>query len=251
MLKRLIDWFAFRKYKGISKEMSQNDLMYKASGHNYMHFGKAALDCVLDAMEKAGKKDAQNILVLPCGHGRETRFFKAHFPNAKIVACDIDKDGVDFCTETFGVEGIYSNREPGQIRIPGKFDLIWCGSLVTHLDESYWREFLQFFSEHLNETGILVFSTHGCFMAEKFRSGAYDLGIDGTTKKEMLKQYDQIGFGYGDYFGQNDYGISLSSKGWVCDLISEMRNLQLFDYVECGWFYNHDTAACVRKEDFS
>jgi Methyltransferase domain len=251
MLKRIIDKLATRKHKGVSQKISVNDLMYKASTIWYMYYGKAALDRVLKTWKKAEKRDVQSLLDLPSGHGRELRFFKAHFPEAKIVACDIDKDGVDFCAETFGVEGIYSHQDIKQVCIPYKFDIIWCGSLVTHLDKRYWRDFLQFFCEHLNKNGLLIFSTHGSFMIKKFRSGKYDLGIDEITKREMLKQYDQTGFSYGGYSGQVDYGISLSSKEWVDRLVSEIPDLELFDYVERGWFHNHDTVACRRSSEYT
>jgi hypothetical protein len=247
MLKRINDWYALRKYKGIIKRISKNDLMYKASTDFYGEFGKAALDCVLKTMEKKGQSNAESILVLPSGHGRELRFFKAHFGDSKIVACDIDKDGVDFCTKVFDVEGIYSDQDPKKISIPYKFDVIWCGSLVTHLPENYWRSFLEFFSDHLNDEGILIFSTHGKFIVEQFRSGNYDLGVDELNKERILKQYDRNGFGYGDYSGLVEYGISLSSRAWVSNLISETEHLQIMDYVERGWFDNHDTVACLKS----
>jgi len=212
MPKRLKDWLAIGKNMAVNERISENDLIYKASAVWYMHFGKAALDFVLKTIKKAGKKELQNILDLPCWHGRELRFFKAHFPEAKIFACDIGKDGVDFCAETFGVEGIYSQQDLQLISIPYQFDLIWCGSLLTHLDKKYWRDFLQFFCEHLYKNGILIFSTHGNFVIEKFSLVKVDLGIDEIIKKKLLEQYDQPGFSYGDYSGHLNYGISLSSK---------------------------------------
>jgi SAM-dependent methyltransferase len=248
MPNKLLERLVNLRFRGVDRNISENDLMYRASGTWYMHFGNAALDCILRAMNKAGMPDPENILVLPCGHGRELRFFRSRFPDARIVACDIDRDAVDFCARTFGVEGAYSHNDPGQISMPHRFDAIWCGSLVTHLDEAGWRALLQFFSEHLKSGGLLVFSTHGPFMTEKFRSGAYDLGIDEVTKKEMLCRYDQTGFAYGDYYGQTGYGISLSSKEWVRRLISEVPGLRLLDYAERGWFRNHDTVTCTSAE---
>ena len=251
MLERLKEFLFVRKHEGINKKISENDLMYKSSGFWYLHFGKAALYRVLKTMEKAGKIEARSILILPCGHGRELRFFKAHFPDAALTACDIDRDAVDFCVETFGVEGIYSEQNPERIRMNGQFDIIWCGSLLTHLDKKYWHAFLRFFSEHLSKNGVFVFSTHGAYITEKFRSGKFHLGIDGAAKRKIFEHYDQTGFGYADYDGQIDYGISLASKSCVFDFIAEVPGLELFEYVERGWFSNHDTVACVKPGNFA
>src|SRR5437870_5495298 len=89
---------------------------------HYLESGRAALTA-------AGKTDVRRILDLPCGHGRVLRVLKAAFPGAALTACDIDRDGVDFCASRFGAEPVYSVEDPGRIPVRGPFDLIWVGSL--------------------------------------------------------------------------------------------------------------------------
>lgn len=247
-LEYLMDQFylLFAKHRGINKKISPNDLMYKAAKAHYFTWGLAALKRVQITMDKVGKPAVNRILDLPCGHGRELRFFLTAFPEAHITACDIDPDGVDFCVKTFGVEGVYSEKDALSIPITEKFDLIWCGSLLTHLDIKDWRKFLQFFNDRLEKGGILIFTTHGHQIIDDFRKEILDLGIEENDRRRMLEEYDASEFGYSDYTGQKGIGVSLSSPEWVCEFLKQFPNLHLIEYTERGWFNYQDTVACIR-----
>ena len=96
---------------------------------------------------------------MPCGHGRVLRTLRAAYPQAEIVACDIDTDGVDFCAKTFDAIPVYSKENPEEIDLRRKFDLIWVGSLFTHIRDERWPEFLSFFSRVLAPGCVLIFTT--------------------------------------------------------------------------------------------
>ena len=89
-------------------------------------------------MLAAQKETATNILDLPSGYGRVMRFLKAEFPEAALTACDVIREGVDFCARTFGARAIYGKEDPSELELDERFDLIWCGSLLTHVDEENW-----------------------------------------------------------------------------------------------------------------
>ena len=86
----------------------------------------------------AGAPEPQRILDFPCGHGRVLRYLRAAYPLAEITACDLNRDGVEFCAERLGAVPVMSSEDPADIRLAGEFDLIWCGSLLTHLDSGRW-----------------------------------------------------------------------------------------------------------------
>src|SRR5262249_53768032 len=157
----------------------------------------------------------KRILDLPCGHGRVLRVLHAAFPDAEITACDLDKDGVDFCAKTFGAVPVYSAENPALIPVHGPFDLIWCGSLLTHLDKPLWPAFFDFSHAQLSPGGVLVFTVHGREAVHWIRSGKFDYGLGDPPA--LLKEYDQHGFGYQHYPAHTlrNYGISLSSPTWV------------------------------------
>src|SRR5436309_14349941 len=110
--------------------------MWRSDSKYYFEYGETAVRLIRLAMDATGtgQVPTHNVLDFPSGHGRVLRTLKAAFPRARLTACDIDHDAVDFCAETFGAEPIYSDEDPRAIELPGQYDLIWCGSLFTHLD---------------------------------------------------------------------------------------------------------------------
>src|SRR5438552_19193144 len=96
------------------------------------------------------------MLDLPCGHGRVMRFLKATFPHAQLTACDLNHGAVDFCAMTFAAHPVYSELAVPSIPLRGKFDLIWCGSLLTHLRKEMCAEFVAMFQRLLESGGLAV-----------------------------------------------------------------------------------------------
>jgi SAM-dependent methyltransferase len=227
-------------------EVSPNDLMYWSDPDLYFRWGQEALQFIKLAMLTAGREDTRSILDLPCGHGRVLRTLRAAYPEAKITACDLDQDAVDFCARVFDAIPVYSREQPNEIPIEGNFDLIWCGSLLTHLNAEHWSEFLKLFESLLVPGGILVFSTHGRWIAERLRGGYLDLGLTIPLTQDVLGDYDRDGFGYRNYPSQGNYGISLSSFSWVCSRLEKTSNFRLLNFTERGWYKHHDAIACLR-----
>jgi SAM-dependent methyltransferase len=228
--------------------ISPDDIQYRAYPNlpYYMSVGQSALRCVRLAMLAARKESFETILDLPSGHGRVLRTFKAAFPTAQITACDLDRDAVDFCAATFGAVPVYSHEQPERIELHEVFDLVWCGSLLTHLDQSRWAGFLARFESLLAPGGILLFTTHGRFVAERLRRATHSYGLTPDAIGDVLAGYDRDGFGYADYASQAGYGISLSSPAWVTKKQQTVPNLRLLSFTEQGWNRHQDVIACVR-----
>ena len=223
-------------------DISPNDVMYYKEFHNhYFEVGKSALESIKIALQLSGKTidEIHNILDLPCGHGRVTRFLKSYFPNSIITACDLDNYAVDFCEKTFGTCPVYSSKNIKKISFGTKFDLIRCGSLLTHLEEKNWFSFLELFDSNLNENGLLVFTTHGRHVVDNIRRGeTYGLEPDKISK--LLSDYHTSGFGYGAYSDSIDYGISVSSSSFVLQILEKLSNLKLLRYSETKWDKHQD-----------
>jgi SAM-dependent methyltransferase len=234
------------------RAISPNDQMFASPpGENYyFSCGRSALECI-DVSLQAAQKDpltVKRVLDLPCGHGRVLRYLKAAFPQAEITACDILRDGVDFCATTFGAVPVYSCDDPAQIPLDrDAFDLIWVGSLFTHLDSNLWPTFLAEISSLLCQGGVLVFSTHGRDAYYKMLSGMHDAWLPQDRRTQLLYRYEHTGFGYSRFSGSDDYyGLSLSQPGWVLAQIAGIRDLRLAHFSERSWAAFHDVFACVR-----
>jgi SAM-dependent methyltransferase len=233
--------------RGVSTDIATNDTMFVSDkGDHYMGVGQSALRCIKLALLAAGKESIQRILDLPCGHGRVLRVLHAAFPDAQITACDLDRDGVDFCARTFGAAPVYSEENPKFIRISDHFDLIWCGSLLTHVDRYVWPKFLRFFESRLAPGGLCVFTVHGRHSVRSMRSGKLTYSLSDVPR--ILDEFDRDGFGYQKYptHTLQNYGISLSSPSWVMNQILEHTDLRVAMYTETGWDNHQDVVACVR-----
>ena len=233
----------------IIREISPNDEMYSGNDIHYFGVGRSALQCVKLAMLASGKESFKNILDFPCGHGRVLRSLKATFPEAKITACDLNQDGVDFCARVFGATGVYSKENPAEISLPGDFDLIWCGSLLTHLNSDRWDKFLNLFKSLLCPGGIVIFTVAGKYIADRIRHNLHTYGLEPQKLHILIEDYDRNGFGYLDYPEFQNYGISLSSPPWVLLQLQKLSGLRLLTYIETGWDSHQDVVACIRVQD--
>jgi len=231
-------------------EISPDDVMYQDGNKiHYFAVGQSALKCIKLAMLAATKNlnTVKKILDLPSGYGRVLRFLKAYFHEAQITACDIDRNAVDFCCKYFSAKPIYSEKQPINIKTEDRFDLIWSGSLLTHLSRDRWFEFIDFFRSVLNGGGILAFTIHGRTCVEKIRKGDFTYGMNDTSLQMLLNDFDRDGFGYINYPNVDDFGISLSSPSHVLAMLEKMLDLKLLLYYEKGWDHHHDVIACVKE----
>lgn len=244
---------------GVIEEVSPREHMHRlhlgGEVEGYLETGQWALKRIRLAMLAASKETVLNILDLPCGYGRVMRALGAEFPQATLTACDIDPKAVDFCAETFGALPVYSAERPEEIEIEDRFDLIWCGSLLTHLDHPGWTAFLRLFESLLEPGGVLVFTTNGRFIADRLlRPRAETWGMTEEQITAILQSHDDDGFGYGAYEWLSpqspppeyeeqlralslpaNYGISLASPSWVCGLLeTEAPKLDLLTYTAGG-----------------
>jgi SAM-dependent methyltransferase len=172
---------------------------------------------------------------------------RAAFPDARITACDLDSDGVDFCARAFGAIPVYSADNPADIPIKDQFDLIVCGSLLTHVNHCLWSEFLQFFSSVLAPGGIFLFTTQGRESVRWLRTGKFDYHLGDIPA--ILREYEAWGFGYQPYPGGhfvNNFGVALSSPEWVMRQLAKLPELRIINFTERGWDNHQDVVACIR-----
>jgi SAM-dependent methyltransferase len=230
----------------VIREISPNDRMVNPRRPDaYFLWGDAALRCIQLAMDAVGKRELGSMLDFPCGHGRVLRTLKAAYPNASLTACDIDRDGVDFCEETFGAEGVYSGEDLSAVRLGGGFDLIWVGSLFTHLPATRWAAFLGFLADRLAPEGLLVFTTHGVWYADRIREGASPLAAASQEAQLlMLQGFDRTGFGFAGNPQDDAYGLSLSAPSAVASHLQRLDGLRLVLFLERGWRGHQDVVAC-------
>jgi SAM-dependent methyltransferase len=224
----------------VTTNISQDDEMYDSNNpEHYFSVGQSAIAIIENSLtiEKKATDSITRILDLPCGHGRVTRFLRARFPDVEIVVCDLNRDGVDFCSREFNTTGVYSSEDFSNLSFDQGFDLIWVGSLITHFNPKQTSVFLNFITKYLNDDGKLIFSSHGAYVAGRLPFARY--GLSDTALHETLGNYFKTGYGYADYPNYPNYGISLISKDWLDDFF-QTTNYAISQWYQHQWDQHHD-----------
>ena len=227
-----------------STVISPNDQMWASGSQWYFDVGRSAMDCISMALA-AAHIEPQSILDLPCGHGRVCRMLRAAYPSALLSVCDLDRDGVDFCAREFGAEAIYSSEDLRTVAAGRTFDLIWCGSLFTHLDKDRWGEFLEFFADRLAPNGVFVFTTHGRQPIQWMQENFYNYGLTRSEQQALVEGYTERGFGFVAPANQI-FGVSLSSVAFACTELERCPSLKLVGVYEHAWAGHQDVFCCQR-----
>ncbi len=225
----------------VSKKISENDEMFADNEHHYFSVGENALREVLAFL---GDFKPSKILDLPCGHGRVARYLVAQFPESELDVADLNEDGAHFCVSEFGATMLKSQPEFATLNFDKKYDLIWVGSLVTHLDAEAASHFLQFVSRHLTQEGRAIVTTHGALVAGRLlHRGESVYGIDADKEHGICMRYFETGYGYHGYPHSDEYGISICSEAWM-HKASHAAGLKVTGFKNHAWD-NHQDMYCL------
>lgn len=203
----------------------------------YFDIGRRALELVHFSSVLCDKPHYPNILDLPCGHGRVLRWLRAHYHYAKITACDLDRDGVDFCAKEFGVEPVYSEIDLRKLPFDSQFDLIWVGSLLTHLPQERWLAALDSFIRWTKECGVIVFSVQGRTVTSLLARGRRNVA-ENIDKPALIEEFARTGFAYQRYFEstpEEDYGLAVTSPEWLMRVLQRYPDVIMRAYLEEAW----------------
>lgn len=233
---------------GVNRTISSSDEMFIGSEAHYFQVGESALRVIETALFAAQKEKSQirRILDLPCGHGRVMRFLQKAFPEAQLTACDLNQNGVEFCAANFGAQPVVSREVVDEIPLQGGFDLIWCGSLLTHLSAEKGASFLRLFQRLLGDSGIVIFTTHGRHFERELAAGRNQYGINDQQIGGLLSDYRKTGFSYVDYSDHSAYGFSLIHPSFVTANLIDHPGWRLLGYLEAGWD-NRQDVICLEK----
>ena len=225
----------------------KDDMYVRSQAEHYLNVGISATRCVNSAVE--GMEPIRTVLDLPCGYGRVMRFLKMRFPDAAFTACELNPEAVEYCKSKFSAEGVVSNPNPALIPIAKKFDLIWCGSLVTHLDRAKIEELLRFFCDRLEPGGVFVFTTQGERTAQRIEQNIYDYGLSLPAREAVSSKITAAdGFGYVDYNGSSSYGVTLISRKNMSAIASSVGSWHEALFIPNGWDDHQDVYAFSKRQ---
>jgi SAM-dependent methyltransferase len=154
--------------------------------------------------------------------------------------------GADYCRQQFGAIPAYSRADFDQLALGTRFDLIWCGSLATHLDAAATLALFRFFHRHLTTGGVAVVTLHGRKPLEALRGGRQSLNLSPEGVAAVLAGYDRDGYGYADYPATHGYGISVTSPEWVRTHAPEAGTWGEVYHADHAWDNNQDVYGLIR-----
>lgn len=237
--------------RGVDFALDPNDSENNFDAHwkltHYMETGADALRLCVGALITNMRPVPKVVVDLPSGSGRVTRHFKAFFPDARIIASDLYSDRWNFCVNAFGVEGLQSTENFDDLTCDEPIDLLFAGSLLTHLPEPIFRSFFRFLSRNLSETGVAVVTTQGRH-AEWVQHNKYQY-IEPERFAMAEQDVLEKGFGYVDYnshwmntiwVNQENYGVALARPWFSMKTIEEDYDLRILGYVERGFDSSQD-----------
>jgi SAM-dependent methyltransferase len=234
-----------------------------ASEDYYFAVGRSALHIITEAMMLSGRTEFHQILDLPCGGGRVTRHLVNFFADAKIFVDDIVPAKREAVRDQFGVELAACARD-FKAAPDLDFDLIFVGSLFTHLNEEMFKDALNYLIASLSPGGLLIMTTHGRFAATGAASGQHQLGksrrpsslVDLIRRRprpvpveDVLEaiegSYVEAGFGYTEYreftqvYGKS-YGGTFVTPSWLINLVQQRIDASILGFKERGFAHHQD-----------
>ncbi len=205
----------------------------RRAGESYVWAGLEAMHAVEHGLEAIGRPEVRFVLDLPSGYGRVLRFLRVGYPDAEVVACDLNLEAVRFCARRLGAKPRYSAPDLDRVSFSQRFDLAWCGSLVTHLNEPDIGELLELLQRSLAPGGVAIVTTHGEQLAPN-PDGVWDGGLRPTAAARIRDAVERTGFGWQPYGSAVRYGASVTSREWLRGRAVE-RGLREVWFEKDGW----------------
>lgn len=232
----------------LDKTTHPNDDMLKKSPKgwdDYETVGRSSVEWIAKALLFCKTQRVRSVLDFGSGHGRVARHIRLMLPDARMTFSDIDDEAWRFCARQFGGDGFASVEDFRDLKIPGKYDLIFLGSVFTHLswDRSVtlWRKLF----DSLEPGGAMIATFRGAMCHRIMLRDAPRLNMGGYYDP-MLADYRATGFGYQDYKGFSNWGQNLFTPGKIAELADGAPNAQLAMLSEAAWANIHDLGVWTR-----
>ena len=204
----------------------------------YFTDGRDCAEILRDLGEHAGVQwgDGPSLLEFASGFGRVTRHFGHVVPSARVTACDIHPEAVEFVSATLGVPTLLSSIVPESLHLSSRFHVIFALSFFSHVAPDMFGRWLARLGQATEENGVLIFTTHG--PGSRPAAGLGDFGD--VWFGEMSDQPD---------LDPSVYGTTVVSRSYVEEQL-ELAGLVAVDYLPAHWWGHQDTYVCRPSASF-
>lgn len=218
----------------ISTNIHPLERMLSADFNMYHSIGRDAIRSIIAGLcLSADTQQISRVLDYGCGHGRVARHLRALFPSSEMFFADIRVDGIDFCAKEYNGNGILLDEDFSKQLLPTEIDLIWVGSVFTHIDIERAKLLYDKLFDALRQKGLLIITTHG--RSKLTHKGRQSIGPKWAEKLEL--DYNKLGYAYVSYERKDlgNWGVSMMNISRANDFIKRKENCVLVLYCEEGW----------------
>lgn len=250
LLREYLELWEAYDARGVNELRDPNDKENLAgedwAHRHYISIGRDALNIIVKALIGAERRPPESILDFPSGSGRVTRHLRAMFPTTRIGACDLYPEHVQFCAKYFDAIPLLSNENLDNLEV-GSWDLIFCGSLLTHLPEDLFFSALKFIIRSLSPDGIAVVTLEGRHSLY-IQENKWKL-IGDELFAVALAGFEGRGFGFVDYehdfkatkfSKQASYGVALTKPSWLLSYLEADASIRILAITERDWDDHQD-----------
>jgi SAM-dependent methyltransferase len=134
------------------------------SGWDFLRIGQACVYHIERQLNCSGATlgDMERVLDFGCGCGRTLRWLIERFPATQFYGADVDREAIEWCRRHLSkATCVDSQPEPPLPFHSCHFDLVYCVSVFTHLDERMQDIWLTEISRILKRSGVLILTVHG------------------------------------------------------------------------------------------
>jgi SAM-dependent methyltransferase len=236
------------------QDIAREDTMFAGHEQHYFGVGRSAIVIIAAALTakmsySGGEVPPDVILDFGAGYGRVARYLRVAFPQARLEVADYNASGPKWCVDHLGCFEMSST-------IPERhYDLIWLGSVFTHLPSAVTKRLLNTLTKALRPLGVMIFTTGGRLGAAHLRGhlerktdqlySSYNMNDDEI--ESILSDLDDNDYGYADYHNQKGYGSALVKSGWIQKQMSKYNVIQL-NAQEMAWDTHQDVYCYMRIE---
>jgi SAM-dependent methyltransferase len=209
---------------------------------HYASVGEGAVELMSRALGVVGRSwsDVGAVLDFGSGHGRVTRWLVAAVVPGAISVFDVDRDGPAFCAREFGVR-VVPDRGDWRTASLETYDVIWLGSVITHLTRDDARKLLGMLAERLRPRGALVVTTHGDEAIRRNAAGFYG-ATPSALQSRVEHDYRTTGFSFVPYKRMPSYGTTWMSESYVEGLVAGLTSpaLRIAAFWPAAWDRHQD-----------
>jgi len=199
-----------RTVPGIPGPVHVDDQMYRSDApehvRHYVEDARSAMENIEQSLGAVGRSldDVRSCLDFACGYGRVTRWLVQALGPERVIAADLDRQALRFCSHAFGVSTVRSPCDPARVAIRDSYDVVFVGSLLTHLPASACAATLRALRGIVRPDGLLIFSTQGesCLAHLDWYGPEFVAAAD-----EFRTGVRRDGAAFVPYPGRRDYGI--------------------------------------------